>query len=109
MTIDHATLAHDQTQSLRIWPTKHPSSKIFYGWWVVFASAFGLFWGVLVTVDRTGSYIRPLVGFLFAILLATVLMTRLGPYRFRPRESKDDYLKHKVPQELRIQKEDQCL
>jgi MFS family permease len=59
--------------------------------------------------ERTGSYIRPLVGFFFAILLATVLMTRLGPYRFRPRESKDDYLKHKVAQELRIQREDQCL
>ena len=59
--------------------------------------------------DRTGSYIRPLVGFFLAILLAAVLMTRLGPYRFRPRESKDDYLKHKVPQELRIQREDQCL
>jgi cyanate permease len=59
--------------------------------------------------DRTGSYIRPLVGFLVAILLATVLMTRLGPYRFRPRESEDDYLKRKVGQELRVQREDQCL
>ena len=59
--------------------------------------------------DRTGSYIRPLVGFFVAILLATVLMTRLGPYRFRPRESNDDYLKHKVAQELRVQREDQCL
>jgi cyanate permease len=59
--------------------------------------------------DRTGSYIRPLVGFFVAILFATVLMTRLGPYRFRPRESKDDYVKRKVAQELRLQREDQCL
>jgi len=59
--------------------------------------------------DRTGSYSRPLVGFFVAILLATVLMTRLGPYRFRPRGSKGDYLKHRVAQELRAQREDQCL
>lgn len=32
--------------------------------------------------DRTGSYTEPLVGFFLAILLAAVLMTRLGPYRF---------------------------
>lgn len=34
--------------------------------------------------DGTGSYREPLAGFFLAILLATVLMTRLGPYRFRP-------------------------
>ena len=34
--------------------------------------------------DRTGSYTGPLLGFFLAILLATVLMTRLGPYRFCP-------------------------
>jgi len=156
MTSDQTSLAHDHTQSLRTSPTDQPSSKIYYGWWVVlretaFAGAFlvGLGLGAEVDLipylasryfglrdfgkvysslfaafalagavrplimgagfDRTGSYSRPLVGFFVAILLATVLMTRLGPYRFRPRESKDDCLKHKVAEELRVQREDQCL
>jgi len=34
--------------------------------------------------DRSGSYGSALVGFFVATLLAVVLMTRLGPYRFRP-------------------------
>jgi MFS family permease len=54
--------------------------------------------------DRTGTYSGPLVGFFLAILLATVLMTRLGPYRFRPPE-----LNISLPtQELKIQTEEQC-
>ena len=32
--------------------------------------------------DRTGSYSAPLVGFLLATVVATALMTRLGPYRY---------------------------
>jgi cyanate permease len=32
--------------------------------------------------DRTGSYSGPLVGFLLATVVATALMTRLGPYRY---------------------------
>jgi MFS family permease len=60
----------------------------------VYSSAFAAFalagaLGPLIMgagFDRTGSYSGPLVGFLLAILLATVLMTRLGPYRFRPPE-----------------------
>ena len=34
--------------------------------------------------DRTGSYQTPLSFFLLATLISAILMTRLGPYRFRP-------------------------
>ena len=61
MTIDHTTLAHDPTQSLRTSPTEQPSSKIFYGWWVVLASAFGLFWGVPITVYSFSVFFQPLM------------------------------------------------
>jgi cyanate permease len=37
-----------------------------------------------VGFDRAGSYRLPLVFFLIATITATVLMTRLGQYRFRP-------------------------
>jgi MFS family permease len=37
-----------------------------------------------VGFDRTGSYQAPLSFFLVATLTSIVLMTRLGPYRFRP-------------------------
>jgi MFS family permease len=65
----------------------------------VYSSAFAAFvlagaLGPLIMgagFDRTGSYSRPLIGFLVATLCATVLMTRLGPYRFRPPESKAAY------------------
>ena len=36
--------------------------------------------------DRTGSYQRVLAAFFVATLLATVLLTRLGPYRYRASE-----------------------
>lgn len=36
--------------------------------------------------DQTGSYREPLVVFLAATLLASVLITRLGPYRYRAPE-----------------------
>jgi MFS family permease len=35
--------------------------------------------------DRTGSYRDPLIAFLAAAMFAAALITRLGPYRFRPR------------------------
>jgi MFS family permease len=41
-------------------------------------------WLMGLGFDRSGSYGSVLVGFLLAIFLAVVLMTRLGPYRFRP-------------------------
>ena len=60
----------------------------------VYSSAFAAFafagaLGPLIMgagFDRTRSYSRPLIAFLVATLLAAVLMTRLGPYRFRPPE-----------------------
>jgi cyanate permease len=65
----------------------------------VYSSAFAAFalagaLGPLIMgagFDRTGSYSRPLIGFLAATLCATVLITRLGPYRFRPPESEAAY------------------
>ena len=54
--------------------------------WLVAAFALAGALGPLVMgagFDRTGSYRGPLIAFLFATLIATVLMTRLGPYRFR--------------------------
>jgi MFS family permease len=41
-------------------------------------------WFMGLGFDRSGSYSSILVGLLLATLLAVVLMTRLGPYRFRP-------------------------
>ena len=39
--------------------------------------------------DRTGSYSVPLAGFLFAIVTAIVLFSRLGPYWFMARQPRD--------------------
>src|SRR5215469_18056503 len=61
MTSDHTSLAHDHTQSLRTSPTEQHSSKIFYGWWVVLASAVGLFWGVPITVYSFSVFFKPLM------------------------------------------------
>jgi MFS family permease len=41
-------------------------------------------WLMGLGFDRFGSYGSVLVGFFLATLLAVVLMTRLGPYRYRP-------------------------
>lgn len=49
----------------------------------ILAGALGP-WLMGLGFDRSGSYGSILVGFLLATLLAPVLMTRLGPYRFRP-------------------------
>ena len=83
--------------------------KVYSSLFAAFALAGAL--GPLVMgagFDRTGSYSRPLVGFFLAILLATVLMTRLGPYRFRPPNTLPEEHENS-PQELKIQKEEQCL
>jgi MFS family permease len=50
----------------------------------VLAGALGP-WLMGLGFDRSGSYGSILVGFLLATLVAAALMTRLGPYRFRPR------------------------
>jgi MFS family permease len=59
--------------------------KVYSSLFAAFALAGAL--GPLIMgagYDRTGSYSWPLLGFFLAILFATVLMTRLGPYRFCP-------------------------
>jgi hypothetical protein len=78
MTIDHATVAHDQTQSLPTSPTEQPSSKIFYGWWVVLASAFGLFWGVPITVYSFSVFFQPLMQEFYANRAAVSLAYTLN-------------------------------
>jgi MFS family permease len=49
----------------------------------VLAGALGP-WLMALGFDRSGSYGSALVGFFVATSLAVILMTRLGPYRFRP-------------------------
>jgi MFS family permease len=75
----------------------------------IYSAAFGAFvlagavgplsmgWGF----DLTGSYGGPLTAFLVATLLAAVLMTRLGPYRYHAR------LPHENDQILRTRAEEQ--
>jgi cyanate permease len=56
-----------------------------FGWiWAVFGVSGGL--GAYLMgfgFDKTGSYVAPLVGFLCAAVLATLLILTLGPYRYR--------------------------
>lgn len=55
------TLMHDQAQSLRTSTTAQPFQRIFYGWWIVIASAFGLFWGVPISVYSFSVFFKPLM------------------------------------------------
>jgi MFS family permease len=56
-----------------------------FGWiWAVFGVSGGL--GAYLMgfgFDKTGSYVVPLIGFFCAAVLATLLIVRLGPYRYR--------------------------
>jgi MFS family permease len=56
-----------------------------FGWiWAVFGVSGGL--GAYLMgfgFDKTGSYVVPLIGFLCASVLATLLIVTLGPYRYR--------------------------
>ena len=56
-----------------------------FGWiWAVFGLSGGL--GAFLMglgFDKTGSYVVPLTGFVCASVLATLLIMRLGPYRYR--------------------------
>jgi MFS family permease len=58
-----------------------------FGWiWAVFGVSGGAGAYLMgVGFDKTGSYTVPLAGFFCAALLAMLLMTRLGPYRYRVR------------------------
>jgi MFS family permease len=86
--------------------------KVYSSLFAAFALAGAL--GPLVMgagYDRTGSYTAPLLGFFLAVLLATLLMSRLGPYRFHaPEPNIVLAAKHEnCPQELKIRTEQQCL
>jgi MFS family permease len=61
MNFDSQTLVHDQARSLRTSTTERHSRHIFYGWWVVLASAIGLFWGVPITVYSFSVFFKPLM------------------------------------------------
>ena len=56
-----------------------------FGWiWAVFGVSGGL--GAYLMgfgFDKTGTYVVPLIGFFCAAVLATLLIMRLGPYRYR--------------------------
>jgi MFS family permease len=53
--------ACSQAESLPTSPTGRHSRRIFCGWWVVLASAFGLFWGVPITVYSFSVFFKPLM------------------------------------------------
>lgn len=61
MNSDNQTLAHDQAELPRTSATKRHPRQIFYGWWVVLASAIGLFWGVPITVYSFSVFFKPLM------------------------------------------------
>jgi MFS family permease len=63
----------------------HSFGEIYGYLFAVFALA-GALGPVLMAqgFDRTGSYSAPLIFFFFATITGVLLMTRLGPYRFRP-------------------------
>jgi MFS family permease len=61
MSFDNEILTQDQAQSLRTSTTERHSRQIFYGWWVVLASAIGLFWGVPITVYSFSVFFKPLM------------------------------------------------
>ena len=61
MSPDHQTLVHHQAQSPRISTIERHLRQIFYGWWVVLASAIGLFWGVPITVYSFSVFFKPLM------------------------------------------------
>src|SRR3984957_17677117 len=61
MRFENETLARAQAQPLRTFPVKRNASQISYGWWVVLASAFGLFWGIPITVYSFSVFFKPLM------------------------------------------------
>jgi MFS family permease len=65
----------------------HSFGEIYGYLFAVFALAGALGPVLMATgFDRTGSYRTPLMSFFFATVTGVLLMTRLGPYRFRPHE-----------------------
>lgn len=74
--------------------------RAFYGWWIVFASAAGLFWGVPVTVYSFSVFLKPVMhdfhasraavslGYTLAALVGAIVAPPLGWLidRFGPRK-----------------------
>jgi MFS family permease len=61
MNSDNQVLAHDQVQLLQTSTTERHPRRIFYGWWIALASAFGLFWGVPICVYSFSVFFGPLM------------------------------------------------
>src|SRR5579863_407992 len=61
MNFDDKTVTHHRGQPLRTVTAKRNATRIFYGWWVVLASAFGLFWGIPISVYSFSVFFRPLM------------------------------------------------
>jgi MFS family permease len=61
MNFANETLPCDQAQSLNTLTRERHSRQIFYGWWVVFASAIGLFWGVPISAYSFSVFFKPLM------------------------------------------------
>ena len=100
MNFANETLPRDQAQSLNTLTRERHSRQIFYGWWVVLASAVGLFWGVPISVYSFSVFFKPLmqefhasraaISLAFTLKLSTValcaapigwLTDRFGPRR----------------------------
>ncbi len=61
MGVDDQILAHDQVRLPGTQTTAGHSRRISYGWWAVLASAFGLFWGIPITVYSFSVFFKPLM------------------------------------------------
>jgi MFS family permease len=61
MNFNNQTLTRDQTPSLITSTADEHFAQFYYGWWVVLASAVGLFWGVPITVFSFSVFFKPLM------------------------------------------------
>lgn len=61
MKVEHEALTQDRFESPSTLPTVRHSRRVFYGWWVVVASAVGLFWGIPITVYSFSVFFKPLM------------------------------------------------
>ena len=61
MSFENQSLTPNRMQSLRTGVTAQHSQRTFYGWWIVLASAVGLFWGVPITVYSFSVFFKPLM------------------------------------------------
>lgn len=61
MNVENEIVRNDQAQSLGIAIGERYSRHIFYGWWVVLASAIGLFWGVPISVYSFSVFFKPIM------------------------------------------------